>query len=176
MNPFMDRQRLLVIGALLAPVLIVQGGRWLLGGSLSSASAMTALAEASPGPAPVITAARRVDVGDPQRRAWAYAQSVGERRANLDSPMEVIPAQTERAEPAPVARAPQIDTKPKPPRVVLSTVLKGARGTLAVINGTVYARGDEVAPGWIISVIDAEQLRVELLGPQNTRHVVERGR
>ena len=79
--------------------------------------------------------------------------------------IEQVPIIEEGETPAPVLMIP-------PPKVRLTSIFDGEK-TIAVCNGKPRTEGDEVAPGWVIDAIDADESTVTLRSTQTgAEHVI----
>lgn len=174
------RERLMLLGALCAPVLLVQAARLATGAGTAAgpahASAAATFAPPEALPARPLT--------PQQAGALAFIRDTAAKAAIIEGgPMDRAPD----AAPTPAATTPTVTVAPAPtpratapagpkaPAVVLTAIVTG-RNPLAVINGGIFKVGDEVAAGWRIERIDANDLTVILAGPQGASFTVEQTR
>ncbi len=129
---------------------------------LGSAGPATAPAGVAPQQQEAPLSAAAPQTTNQQRRAMDWLAS-RPATSDAESPMLHAKHQAEAPPPAPVAEtpAPQADD---PPFAVKSVMGAGDR-VMASINGKVYRVGDEPAPGWKITAMDAKTKRVDLTGP-----------
>jgi hypothetical protein len=180
------KQRLMLLAALAAPVVIVQVMRGVLGAGAMPAASHAAPMSADPAPADAGAPAAPVSPAEAKARgrvaAWlAELPDNSERLASLRSPMDQVPAPTvvtpaapqgpEPAEPAPVVR-----TSPDGPRgpMVLGTILNTSRGAIAAINGQVLRIGEEVEPGWVLVGVNLEARSATVQGPKGQTILLSR--
>jgi hypothetical protein len=152
-------RKLLWVGAVLSPLLVVQAARLLApsgaGPSVATAADPTSHPAAGdaagvPAPAPLSPA---------QQRALAYIRSLDDHptvRSPMDGPDE--------PEPSPVTEPQDPVEAPKPPSFpsdLRVTAIIGDGDTAAALIASRLRRvGDEVAPGWRVEAIDARGRRV----------------
>ncbi len=165
------KARVLFFATMLAPIVIVQGARVLLGGTpVSSASA----ANADPGLA--ITPPPAAPLTDAQRRAitWIAGQPASlPLRSPMDRPDPPPIIVHLPITPAPEPAIPQ-PTQPPAPTFILSAIIGssssgGSEQALASINHRIYRVGDEITRGWRIADIDSRSRTVTVLGPDQQR-------
>lgn len=170
------QQRLLLLAALAAPVIIVQVMRGVLGAGAMPASSRAAQVSAEPAPPEAAPATTPADAkAQAKLAAWLETQSPSpERLASLRSPMDYVPAPTtvQPASPATPTAAPT----PNGPRhpMVLGTILHTSRGAIAAINGQVLRVGEEVEPGWTLIAIDVESRTATVQGPKGQTLLLSR--
>lgn len=164
-----SRRTLVMLGALLGPTALSQlvplgwsqaGPRLVQAGTAVSAAA-DAAGPAHAGPR----------VTESQRRAASRAEALRVEPFH-ESPMyePPAPAAPEPAEPdveeeeqdAEPEAAPPSPTASAPPAITISSVLRGAAGVAAVIDGRIRRVGDGLGAGWTITAIDATARSVTL--------------
>ena len=155
--------RLLHACALIAPAVIVQVCAMVLGTGRAPAPAAAATPSGGSLEA-VLAPPRTAEPSPPQQRALEYLRQRPAVGAPIRSPMAHEVAQTPTTPPPPVPPTTP-DTGPESvrlplPELRLTTILGNSRGGLAAMNGRICAPGDEVAPGWRLSSIDAAGDRV----------------
>ena len=85
---------------------------------------------------------------------------------NIVEPIRPVAAATPTSSVQPIVPTIAI----RPPDLKLTTVLDGRSGPIAVIDGRPRQIGQEVAPGWTLTHIDAKLRTVSLRGPSDTVH------
>lgn len=169
----------MLLGALCAPVLLVQAARLVTGAGTAASPSSAVAATAVPMP----EAPRTKPLSPQQADALKFIRASAAKAAIIeDGPMDRAPdAQPEPTTTAALAlpstppARPVTPAHPKAPTVVLTAIVTG-RNPLAVINGGIFKVGDEIAPGWRIQRIDANNLTVTLTGPQDATITVEQMR
>jgi len=139
------RERLLLVGAFAAPIALTLALRALGSGP----GPATAFADEElfdmPEPAPVATI--RTFTPD-ELAAAAFAES---KRAE---PVGEAPLVYPKAAPTEATSAPAAPVDPGP-AISVNSIMAGRGGAMATVNGKLRRVGDEVAPGWKITAIDA---------------------
>jgi hypothetical protein len=161
-------QNLIAAGALIAPIVIVQGVRMLFGSGPSDAHAAVTTVEPVPAVAPAPTEV------DPRRTLTpaqkAAAAELAEHRTRITvftSPFNhLAPKATVIQNDQIVAHTPD-NAKPvvipaEIQNLSLGSTMRNSNGAFAVIAGRVRSVGDEVVPGWKITEIDPTERSVTL--------------
>lgn len=152
---YKGRDRLIWLGAVLAPIAAIQIARLFEVEPVRAASAAADVTVVAPMARPVLkpTAAQE------KALAWIAKQD----RTRVRDPFA----------PAPVAAAdpvlhvqplhvpePEPEVREIAPAMELTGVMDGQRGPLASINRKIFRLGDEVAPGWTLESVDAREKSV----------------
>ncbi len=168
-----SHRRLLEVGALAAPILIVQAMGYLF--AAGPAPAPAAGPPTTETPAEPIAAGAPAKLTDEQARAadWLAKRpplgdlhSPFDARANSPPPP---PPVTNPSTPVVTPPDPRGDPKPPPrqlapPPMRLTAIIVSNDLRMAVIDGKVLRVGQEVAPGWIVSDINARGDLVKVTG------------
>ncbi len=158
------RRRMIQIGALVTPVVVVQVARVMLGAGPAVAPAATD-AGAQGMNSPEMIAA----LDDPSIQTTDAQQAARQWCASLDFDAMIL---SPLDHPDPVGDEGPVEPGVDPidlgpesaPRLVLTAVVAGSNGAVAFIEGRVFRVGDEVAPGWSVESIDARSRRVVIVG------------
>lgn len=147
---YKSRDRLIWLGAVLAPVFAIQMARLFDVEPVRAASAATDVAVAAPITRPVL----KPTASQERALAWIAKQD----RTRIRDPF--APAPVASVEPS-LHLQPQSDPEPETeireiaPAMDLTGVMDGQRGPLASINRKIFRLGDEVVPGWTLESVDA---------------------
>lgn len=139
------RERLLVVGAFAAPLALALALRALASAPGPGLAFADEPLYDTPQPTPV-GAVRTLSPAELAARAFALSKR-GEPIG--DAPM-VYP----KAAPTEAAGAPAAPIDPGP-ALSVNSIMAGRGGAMATVNGKLRRVGDEVAPGWKITAIDA---------------------
>lgn len=167
------RRNLALLGALVAPVVVVQALRGVFGPEgLSPASSHAAVV-----PVEDVPASSRVQERPREATLRGYLMRLDRARparSPMDSVEAVAEAPTFTPDPAPIVTI----ARPSGPSVALtlSAVMRSSNGTMAAINGRVYGVGQSIEPGWVIAAINADDLSVTIHGPEGQELVLFRAR
>lgn len=139
------RERLLLVGAFAAPLALALALRALGSGPGPAAAFADEELFDMPDPAPAAT----VRTFTPEElAAAAFAES---KRAE---PVGEAPLVYPKAAPVEAASASAAPVDPGP-AISVNSIMAGRGGAMATVNGKLRRVGDEVAPGWKITAIDA---------------------
>lgn len=143
--------RLLWVGAMIAPILAVQVARMFEAEPVRSASA-DQVAISAPAARPM----QKPTTAQQRALEWIAGQDL----SRLSNPF--VPAKPANspvvAQPAPIEMVePELEGRSPPPPMELTGVMDGQRGPLASINRKIFRLGDEVVPGWTLESVDARQ-------------------
>lgn len=150
--------------ALLSPLLVFAALRFLADAGPSTAPAAPATIATSseagmeePPPTPEVTRAT----------AFLEAWNAGE---PIPSPMR----HPERADDPKTTEAdpPSLPAEIAIPEFAVKSVMGSGERVMASINGKVYRMGDQPAPGWRITSMDAKSKRIEITGPDGRTIIV----
>ncbi|MBC7771289.1 MAG: hypothetical protein H7210_02220 [Pyrinomonadaceae bacterium] len=150
--------------AVVTPLLLVIVIRSMLGGVSTAPAGLAAYGPATDS-LPVIA----LPESDQQRRATAWSLE------HLSVPPGVSPMDQIDAPPAPVETIPVTDPEPTPvPVIIQATPLDAVKVTSIIGHdhggfvgamGRVHRFGEELIPGWKITIIDAKARFIEVTGP-----------
>jgi hypothetical protein len=171
--PAFRAQSALMAGALLAPVLLVQVVRLVVGstGPTTAAAVTPGAATLLPGMMaqptdPIAAATPRLDVQ--QRKAVEWLKEARAAQRVVNSPFPVVTVKPAAPITVTESAAPVQVEVPLPPEIkslTLTSVLRASSGRYATLRGKVVTTGDEVIPGWNITDIDVEKRVVTVEGP-----------
>lgn len=160
------RERLLLTGALLAPIALLELGSLLRGFGGPSPAGASPIAAVGPATAKAVFRPSSTD----------KALAVSAQRAMAPSPLQDpflrnTPA-VEQAAPTPPP-APTPVRAPTLPVPTLSSVMRGARGEgICMIDGELLRVGGRTRDGWRIEAIDLPARAVILVDPQGTTKTI----
>ena len=163
------KKRLVTVGALVAPVLMVQTVRWVFNAPSGPSGASAAMPTDAD---PVIPPTTTPKLSKEQQAANAWARGV-QIAMDLHSPMDhgEPKAAVETAAPTPTnptPRQPEVDPVATiASKLAVGAIFGGRGGQMATINGRVFGVGEEPAPGWRIEKIDLRSGVVTLNGPSD---------
>lgn len=158
---YKGRDRLIWLGAVLAPVAAIQVARLFEVEPVRAASAASDIAVSAPAPRPVL----KPTATQEKALAWIAKQD----RTRVRDPF--APAPVAAAEPT-LHVQPMHVSEPEPevreiaPAMELTGVMDGQRGPLASINRKIFRLGDEVVPGWTLEAVDAREKYVMVRSAQ----------
>lgn len=160
--------KLIFIGALFAPVIAVQGVRFLASSELSSASA-----QVTPAPAEIKLPPAVVKPLSPKQSAaleWVRQAPRVADRSPMEVPRTAAPERTDPDQPhgqatpvtGPVDARPVEPPDDRPRHLKLTGMIGSDADALAAVSGKLRRVGDEPAPGWVIRQIDSRNRLVVL--------------
>ncbi|MFM9957168.1 MAG: hypothetical protein ACKVZJ_03765 [Phycisphaerales bacterium] len=162
----LTRWNLIAAGCAVAPLVLVSAVPSLMGtGPRLSIGASPAAVENAP------------NVGTPRAtpdQLAALERVRALRTASVgESPFRPAPAPVEAPEPAPTPEPVPAPALMAPPELTIRGVMRQADGSVrALIGGKLKGVGDEVAPGWTISAIDAGARSVTLTSSDGQTHTI----
>jgi hypothetical protein len=167
------RRNLALVGAMVAPVVVVQALRGLFGPEGLSPSATQAAIAADEEGRPTTRAAEC----PAEARLRGYLARLDRARPSR-SPMDSIEAAPDAPSFTPDPSPPVMPARPSGPStaLTLSAVLRSSSGTMAAINGRIYGVGQSIEPGWVVAAINADDLSVTIRGPDGQELTLFRAR
>lgn len=168
------RRNLALVGAMVAPVVVVQALRGLFGPEGLSPSATQAAVAPDRGERPTARAAEECPV---EARLRGYLARLDRARPSR-SPMDSIEAAPDAPTFTPDPSPPDTPARASGPStaLTLSAVLRSSSGTMAAINGRIYGVGQSIEPGWVVAAINADDLSVTIRGPDGQELTLFRAR
>ncbi len=163
-----DARRFAPVGAILAPILLVMAIRGLLGGVSQAPAAPTAATHALGVPQDVL-----LHASDEQRRAaeWSRRHTRVESGASpmerIEAPAATIPASVPSVLPEQAQTVPTPESSPLDSLKLTSIIGRDQTGLVAA-NGHVHRFGEELEPGWKITMIDARARVIDVTNSSGT--------
>ncbi|MBY0308550.1 MAG: hypothetical protein K2Q09_07395 [Phycisphaerales bacterium] len=161
--------------ALVAPIIIVQGVRLLLGAGPHQAGAMVLPGGPQPAPTAAVPSPNGTALAltPAQRAAVTFLREQRTQITVFDTPFNHLAPRAAAVQTGPVITTPtdpgtETVIPPEVRSLSLGAVMRNDQGAYAVISGRVRAVGEAVVPGWKLAAIDPDHRRVTLTADDGT--------